>query len=144
MLQLFSNSHALPTLLLLHFVSSLNVLMYFFNDVRGSIVDNVCILRLCVVNFRQEKNLNALVALVACFPRVNWWNMQRWMQMTLAVIADCHRSIYGWYKVRTKKQGKKKNNDGIYERWNSCTIIINCSDRRMDKNEGNDRQNCNL
>lgn len=46
MTQLSSNSRALPTLLLLHFVSSLNVPTYVFNDVRGSIVGNVRILAL--------------------------------------------------------------------------------------------------
>lgn len=64
----------------------------------------------CAVNFRQERNLNvnALVVLVACFLRVNWWNMQRRMQMTSAVIADCYGNIYGRYKVRARKNERER------------------------------------
>lgn len=94
----------------------LNAPSYFLNDsVQGSIVTAAFAFRLACApcsKSGQERNLNvnALVALVACFPRVNWWDMQRRMQMTSTVIADCHGNICmaGTQSIRTEERADRR------------------------------------
>lgn len=105
-------SHSAACRLHSHFVFSLTVSSYFLKDAyEDQLLATFAFCLACAASFRQERylNVNALVALVACFPRVNWWNMQRRMQMTSAVIADYHGNIYGRYKVRAQK----KRDEGV-------------------------------